>query len=252
MSDKEIERKRYDVVAENLLKTKNKEKLLEDYLSFSPLYLRAPYIQFQSLLQNNLNPHMTVLEIAAGTGGATSFAVNSGAKVIGTDLSEKSVRFLNQAFAEFSNFSAIVADMETLPFDDEQFDLIFCAGALSYGDNENTKNEIYRVLKNGGKFLCVDSLNDNWIYRLNRYLRYKQGLRTKSTLKRMPNLKLLGSYQALYENVYITYHGAISWLCPLLNIFLGLQLTASFSDWFDKRIKVKGSGFKFTMIATKK
>lgn len=252
MKDKEIEKERYNKVADKLLKQVMKDKLPRDYLFFLPLYLHTPYVHFKSILRDNLSENMTALEIGSGTSGITIWAVESGAKIISTDISETSVLYLNQAYAKYPNFVAIKADMEKLPFCNGQFDLVFCAGALSYGDNQITRNEISRVLKSGGKFLCVDSLNNNWLYKFNRYIRYYRGSRTKYTLRQMPDLLLLKNYTHSFTHVKITYHGSISWLCPILCLFVGLKNTAKFSDWFDKLIKVKGSGFKFTMVATKK
>ena len=70
--------------------------------------------------------------------------------------------------------------MELLPFDNEIFDIVACAGGLSYGDNKLVLNEIYRVLKPKGMFICIDSLNENPIYKFNRYLHYLRGNRTKA------------------------------------------------------------------------
>ena len=55
--------------------------------------------------------------------------------------------------------------MEKLPFRDNSFDAICSAGSLSYGDNLIVMNEIYRLLKTGGSFIAVDSLNNNPIFR---------------------------------------------------------------------------------------
>jgi ubiquinone/menaquinone biosynthesis C-methylase UbiE len=62
--------------------------------------------------------------------------------------------------------------MEKLPFAGQSFDIIVSAGSLSYGDNDKVLDEIYRVLKNKGVFIAIDSLNNNPIYRLNRCLHY--------------------------------------------------------------------------------
>ena len=57
--------------------------------------------------------------------------------------------------------------MESLPFKDKSFDIVACAGGLSYGDNKKVANEIYRVLKDNGSFICIDSLNENPFYKFN-------------------------------------------------------------------------------------
>ena len=70
------------------------------------------------------------------------------------DLSPKSVEVMNNKFSKYENFSAEVADMEKLPFENEIFDVVCSAGSLSYGDNTVVMNEIYRVLKQGGGDDC--------------------------------------------------------------------------------------------------
>lgn len=47
-------------------------------------------------------------------------------------------------------------------------------------------NEIRRILRSNGMFICLDSLNQNLVYRANCWLHYIRGNRSKSTLKRMP------------------------------------------------------------------
>ena len=47
--------------------------------------------------------------------------------------------------------------------------------ALSYGDNDLVLKNVYQKLKPGGYFVCVDSLDNNIIYRINRYLHYLRG-----------------------------------------------------------------------------
>jgi ubiquinone/menaquinone biosynthesis C-methylase UbiE len=67
------------------------------------------------------------------------------------------------------------------------------------GDNDKVLDEIYRVLKNKGAFIAIDSLNNNPIYRLNRYLHYLKGERSLSTIARMPDLKLLRKYEQKFQ-----------------------------------------------------
>ena len=93
-----------------------------------------------------------------------------------------------------------------MPFCDESFDVVVSAGSLSYGDNRVTAREIHRVLKNEGKFFCVDSLNNNPIYRINRgYIHFLRGHRTKSTLERMPNIKLIRLYEKQFGAVEVYF-----------------------------------------------
>lgn len=131
-----------------------------------------------------------ILEIAAGMGENTGILINMSFEVNAIDLSQKSVELMNSIFYDYVNFSAEVADMEKLPFDNESFDLVCSAGGLSYGDNMIVMDEIYRVLKSGGALIVVDSLNNNPVYRFNRYVHYLKGHRSKSTLVRMYSFRV--------------------------------------------------------------
>ena len=110
--------------------------------------------------------------MGSGIGIHSEILLNSGAKINLSDISLKSLEVVKKKYINYSNYSSTIADIENLPFESNAFDLVVSAGTLSYGDNNLVLSEIYRVLKNHGKFICVDSLNHNPIYRLNRYLHY--------------------------------------------------------------------------------
>ena len=184
-------------------------------------------------------------------GENTEFLLNQGFNVHATDISSKSVEFLKKKYASYSLFEAEVADMESLPFKDNSFDVICSAGSLSYGDNSIVMNEIYRVLVKGGIFIAIDSLNNNPIYKLNRYIHFLLGNRSKSTLQRMPTIKLLEKYTVKFDNVEVAYFGSLTWLFPILRKFLNDDLMKEISSSFDKKINIKKSAFKFTIKAIK-
>ncbi len=116
--------------------------------------------------------------------------------------------------------------MEQLPFADASFDVVACAGALSYGEVVTVADEILRVLKPGGRFICVDSLNTNPLYRLNRWMHYARGERSRSTLLRMPSLRSLDVYRQRFPSVDVAYFGAMTFLVPTLAAAFG-ELSSS-------------------------
>ena len=191
------------------------------------------------------------MEIGAGLGENTSKLVEMSFNVCATDLSPKSVEFMSKRFSKYKNFTTMVADMEKLPFRNESFDVICSAGSLSYGDNAIVLNNIYQALKPGGFFICVDSLNNNWIYRLNRFFHYLTGRRSLSTLRRMPSTRLFEIYNKKFEEVTVTYFGSLVWLAPVLKLFLREAPVSNTLKWFDTLINVKYSAFKFVMVARK-
>ncbi|MBT5213351.1 MAG: class I SAM-dependent methyltransferase [Pelagibacteraceae bacterium] len=246
MIDKDVEKYRYDKEAEILLSA---DKL--NQIEKTPKYLNTPYEFYFKFLEGK-NSQSKLLEIGAGTGQNTGSLIDMSYKVCATDISLKSVELMKKRFYGCVNFSAQYADMEKLPFNDENFNIVCSAGSLSYGDNKMVMNEIYRVLKPGGMLVVVDSLNNNPIYQFNRYIKYLKGNRTKSTLVRMPTISLIDKYTQKFGHVEVKYFGAITWIFPLLNKVLNEKLMTDFFNWIDATFKIKSSAFKFVMKAVKK
>jgi len=249
MLDKEIEKLRYDSRAESILVSNSTTS--QDPLIHIPAYLSSAYVHYHSLLKSLVTTDSDVLEIGAGMGEHSFSIINSGANALLTDISSSSLEVIKKRYSTFSNFTTKVAEVDDLSFESGSFDLISSAGVLSYGDNMVVMNRIYDLLKKGGYFVCVDSLNHNPIYQLNRYLHYKKGARTKSTLERMPKIDLLDQYSILFGKISSSYFGSISWLCPLVAKFSSPEKAKLVSDWFDQKFSIKKSAFKFVMCAQK-
>ena len=248
--DKKIEQDRYD------------NRVLQGELSVNegalsinsiPLELRTPYCVYEDKLRESLSSARRVLEIGAGYGMHTNTLLNSSAElVIVTDISLHSMVHLRKAnILKQPSFCSCVADMECLPFASETFDVVSSAGCLSYGDNELVLGEILRVLRPGGRFICVDSLNSNLIYKINRWMHYLRGNRTWSTLVRMPTPSLIERYRKKFRVVSVRYFGALSFLAPFLKVIIGQKRTARISDSFDQIVHVRNSAFKFVMVCQK-
>ena len=214
-------------------------------------FLNKPYELYFKLLENK-NNKSKLLEIGAGTGQNTGFLIDMSYEVCATDISLEFLEVMNKKFHRCINFYTQYADMEKLPFTEESFDVVCSAGSLSYGDNEIVMNEIYRVLKPGGMFIAVDSLNNNPIYKFNRFIRFLKKDRSKSTLARMPTICLIDKYAQKFIPIEIKYFGAITWLYPILKIILNEELISNFSNWIDTTFKIKKSAFKFVIKMVKK
>jgi SAM-dependent methyltransferase len=248
--DKQIETQRYDAAASRALSTTSQAHALGS--AGIREELRAPYLAFEELVRETLTSEMRALELGAGGGMHTQALVDTGAAVTASDLSETSLQLLRRAVhAPLGNLRTALADIESLPFGDGEFDVVSSAGALSYGDPFKVRNEILRVLKPGGRFICVDSLNDNPIYRLNRWLQYLRGARSESTLKRMPSVKWIEDCRHCFVAVDVRFFGAATFLVPLIAGIAGTAYAARWSDRVDNAIRVRRSAFKFVMTGAK-
>ena len=245
MIDKDIEKHRYDNRANIFLDSNNLY-----HFDKIPTYLNTPYQYYFHLLEEK-SGQSKLLEIGAGMGENTSSLLDMSFKVTSTDISSKSVEVMRNRFSKYSNFSVEVADMEKLPFNNESFDVVCSAGSLSYGDNDTVLNEIHRVLKPDGVFIVIDSLNNNPIYRFNRYIHYLKGDRSKSTLIRMPTMSLIDKYTGKFGHAKVKFFGTITWAFPLLSKVLSEQALTKLSNLIDTRFNIRGSAFKFVMMAVK-
>lgn len=248
--DKQRELERYDDRALSRLSAQGSDHRHDDGLSAMSVYLRAPYLLYESQVATWIGPEHEVLELGAGAGGHTLALARTGARVTATDISPHALAYLAQRLGDQGlTVQTQVADMEALPFDANAFDFVTCAGSLSYGDPTLVDAEIRRVLRPGGCLICVDSLNHNPVYRLNRLLHCYRGNRTKNTLVRMPDLRRIEQISRLFRTVEVSYFGALSFAMPVLARVLGPVRAGEFSDWFDRTARIRRSAFKFVLIA---
>ena len=247
-NDKNADWKRYEKRAKKLLEKNIYLKKHSNSFGSAAILptLRTPYLYYEKCIFNTISGNNYVLEIGSGTGLHTYSLTKTGAKIVASDISKNSLTVLNKII---DNVITVVADMENLPFKDGSFDVVCSAGSLSYGDPDIVDAEIKRILKPGGKFICVDSLNHNPIYRINRWIKYLKGERSKNTLKRIPNTKRIKSIAQNFKHIKVKYFGAVTFLMPILSKMFGQDNAAKISDIIDKVIKVKKLAFKFVLIA---
>lgn len=110
-----------------------------------------------------LQPGEQVLDVGCGTGVMTRLAtdiVGSEGKVIGVDPSNEMIQVAKQGAAKAqSNAEFQTGVIESLPFKDEHFDLVLSSMMFHHLPPELKKSgleEMYRVLKPGGRLMIVD------------------------------------------------------------------------------------------------
>jgi ubiquinone/menaquinone biosynthesis C-methylase UbiE len=197
-----------------------------------------------------IQPTYPVLELGAGTGLHTYGLLQTGAQVTASDITPNFLSLLKLLFKNVSgNLKTEVADMENLPFDDFSFDFVPSAGSLSYGEPCLVDAEIRRVLCPGGMLVCVDSLDHNPVYRVNRWLHYLRGNRSMSILLRMPTLERIRTLGEGFSTVKFCYLGALIFAIPVVARLLDENTTKEAYDWFDNLPAVRCLAFNYVMFA---
>jgi len=218
-----------------------------------PIYLRDPIDDYEDLIKKYVLGFHSVLELGSGIGTHTEILLKTGAKVITLDISKKSLDILENKFInDYVNFETLEADIEKIPLANSSIDIICSAGSISYGQTELVMNEMVRLLKPNGLLIIVDSLDNNPIYSINRWIGYLLGKRTLGTIKNMLNIKKINAFQNKFILKKLNFYGSIIWTVPVLKFLFNDIVISAIIRKFDKIINVKKSAFKFTLMMQKK
>ena len=100
----------------------------------------------------------TCLDAGCGSGRySVALAIHGAAKITAVDVSSTGLETARNNAQEFNQIQFQQASVLNLPFPDQSFDLVWCAGVLHHTDNfDKGLSELTRVLKPNGKlFLLV-------------------------------------------------------------------------------------------------
>lgn len=215
--DRAIEQERYERRATEFLHAPTRLGL--DGAASVPVELRTPYLRYEAWVKQAARPGLTVLDVCCGDGRHSLTAAHTGCTITVSDIAPSNLAIARlRADRAGVVLETVAANAEHLPFPDAHFDLVTCAGSLSYVDLEIFLAEVTRILRPGGAFIFVDSLNHNPVYRLNRFIHYLRGQRSRSTLQRMPTMATLRRLGEVFPGLEVSYHGIFSFLAPILRI----------------------------------
>ncbi len=112
-----------------------------------------------------LEPGVRVLDVAAGSGNAAIPAARAGARVVASDLTPELLESGRRSAAELGlDMEWRVADAETLPFADGDFDAVLsCVGVMFAPHHQASADELVRVCRPGGTIGLVNWTPEGFI-----------------------------------------------------------------------------------------
>ena len=134
----------------------NKYDLMNDFMSFGI----HRYWKRELIRQINPSSSDTLIDVACGTGDIAKLFlnyVNKKSQITCVDPNKHMLNKGKEKLNEFKNLKWVISTAEKLPLNDNSFDFY----TISFG-LRNTKNldkalaEAHRVLKPGGRYLCLE------------------------------------------------------------------------------------------------
>ena len=148
----------------------NKYDLMNDFMSL------GIHRFWKKSLISMMNPSINkkLIDVACGTGDIGKLFLdytNKDAEITCVDPNKGMLNHGKQKLSKYKNINWIISYAEKLPFKDNTFDFYTIGfGLRNTKDLNKTISEAYRVLKPGGRFLCLEfskiqNSNLNFIYK---------------------------------------------------------------------------------------
>ncbi len=95
-----------------------------------------------------------ILDMACGTGYGSSYLMNKGAKVVGSDYSEEAMEYARLHYQK-GGLYFLRSDAQQMPFANNSFDVVVSLETIEHLERyEDFLKECKRVLKDDGAFIC--------------------------------------------------------------------------------------------------
>ena len=137
-------------------KVYDKYDLMNDIMSF------GTHRMWKKNLVHWINPskYEKIIDVASGTGDIAklcSISTNNNCEIICVEPNEKMLLEGKKKLKNLNNLEWVLSPAEKLPFKNDLFDCyIISFGIRNVTDLSKSLNEAYRVLKNGGRFFCLE------------------------------------------------------------------------------------------------
>jgi len=138
---------------------------VESYDKLMRSLMKKGYLDTSTILQSGIT-YGTALEVGPGPGylGIDWLSKTQGTFLKGLDISQDMINMSQRNAQEFKVQDRVeyhLGNAKQMTFDDETFDAVFTNGSLhEWSDPKLVLDEIYRVLKPGGRYCITDLRRD--------------------------------------------------------------------------------------------
>jgi len=161
----------YDSLYDDVDTDLTRERLLQGLDDLEDMFRFRDFLAVHEMPLADLEGRR-VLEIGPGAGGHSALFAKYGAIMASADLTFSRARATQAKFDLMSDMAtgcqALQSDAENLPFADNSFDIVYSNGVLHHTpDTEGAIDEVFRVLKPGGRAVIMLYCKSSWHYWFN-------------------------------------------------------------------------------------
>ena len=137
-------------------------KVYDKYDLMNDIMSLGTHRMWKKNLVSWINPKKNnkIIDVASGTGDIAKLCsenTNNSCEIECVEPNEKMLRQGKNKLRNFNNIRWKMSSAENLPFEDETFDYYTISfGIRNVSNFDKSLNEAYRVLKNGGRFFCLE------------------------------------------------------------------------------------------------
>lgn len=206
---------------------------------------QKPFKDYYSAVNGVVSDDTVVLELGAGTGRHSVMLSKIKSNFYALDISQDSLDVLK---IRLGGVKTLCSEMTSIPMGDKSVDVVLSCGSLSYAKLDEVLLEIDRVIKPGGFIVILDSLNHNPLYKLNRWVHLKRGLRSKSTLINMPTMQAIDLLRISFPQEVFRSFGASLPVYYILKRLVGSRFALLIFEEIEKWFTTSKYGFKFLFV----
>jgi len=151
--------------------TRIKELNISHYAGEVSYYTRAPLREVERKLLTSITKESRILDVGCGSGRFSIGAAQLGHVVIGIDITPAAITAAGEKAKKLklSNVNFFVGDMTEMPFQNNEFDYVFCPrfsinAVATFYKRKKAIDEMMRVVKPGG-MVYIESFNKLYLGR---------------------------------------------------------------------------------------